>query len=789
MSKPLSYSYFQKQYMQRIAAGELFIPEPDSPAVDMFIAELNKVPQGDADFSVYKLDDIEWGDFLGDIFSSEEYRDHTETRFEYRAIVEDACEQSLRTFIGKIKKVDTKLALLKFFMSDDFRQNVLSKGNCAYGSSADMIQLQCAKLMGEINRSLHGEVAPDLTNVTDNLAANAGDEPVNNEQDIKKIIASLPTKQMMVNGKVVEIYQLPKDEEITPIGKLIASVNKGEVQARKADWKHLVQEGFRAEQTTPMTFIYWMQESLTDIKIHDYRVDALHTIIENLPAYLHEVGASDNVLNRYKQDCKNLLHYFRQIIYIIRYFDDAGRYWNEHRNDDQLDVETYLYFRFLDRIDDLKEYLAFSQAHYVAIHAKTRSFIPNIVAAQSEPYWDKLVTEDIISFCRSLYMAETTRLKYLAGWKTPFPALTIDTFDRKLRNRCFDLYIERRTKDICTELNKENRRPHDATPKECLIKLLETDTQEYQRLKTIGNLPGSIIYDQEWKPGTPDILAMAELFLQYLSQKMKSIPQDLYNMEIIHPKKTNTPDKAKTHCDFQFVIREYPLDDAYRSSWLWQDQSKYISINWNDLQAILAILPTADYQKPRIWLRDYLKNHSEVRINDWQEIFREVRALIMDYVEDYFRFNKEASLFGHDYDWFAEASLADVEAWLHISCWEHAFHNYAVPSYEIPVETSAPTTPSSSAPSSDAADYQSVESSFLWPCYTDRATDDDKRTFEGFLSKLCLSTKKSMTKDIKNYLAAKEGEKIITRPEQINTEYEWVKRFGYPRAQKTYYNS
>ena len=523
MSKPLSYSYFQKQYMQRVAAGELFIPEPVSPAVDMFVAELNKSPKGDADFSIYKLDEIEWSDFLGDIFSSEEKLERTGTGFEYRAIVEDACAQSLRTFIGKIKKVETKLALLKFFLTDDFRQNVLNKGYCAYGSSVDMIQLQCAKLMGEINRSLHGEVAPDLADITDDIAADAGDEPVNSEQDIKKIIDSLPTKKMLINEKVVEIYQLPKDEEITPIGKLIASVNKGEVQARKADWKHLVQEGFRAEQTSPMTFMYWMQESLTDIKIRDYRVDALHTILENLPAYLQELEAPDDVQNRYKQDCMNLLHYFRQINYIVPYFDEAGRYWNEHRDDDQLDVETYLYFRFLDQIDDLKEYLAFSQAHYVAIHAKTHSFIPNIVAAQSEPYWDKLVTEDIIGFCSSLYMAETTRQKFLHGWKNPYPALTIDSFPLRLRNRCFDYYIQYRKKEVMDELLSSNRRLHEPNELECLQTLMDEEQQSYNRLKGMEQFRGSEAFARVWKAGTPDILAMADFFLQYLEEKITSL--------------------------------------------------------------------------------------------------------------------------------------------------------------------------------------------------------------------------------------------------------------------------
>ena len=358
MSKSITYKNLHSEYHALMANGAIMPDWTDERAAEMLIYKLNRQADSIVEGgSTFLTDDIEWGDFLGEIFSSEEKLERTGTGFEYRAIVEDACAQSLRTFIGKIKKVETKLALLKFFLTDDFRQNVLNKGYCAYGSSADMIQLQCAKLMGEINRSLHGEVAPDLADITDDIAADAGDEPVNSEQDIKKIIDSLPTKKMLINEKVVEIYQLPKDEEITPIGKLIASVNKGEVQARKADWKHLVQEGFRAEQTSPMTFMYWMQESLTDIKIRDYRVDALHTILENLPAYLQELEAPDDVQNRYKQDCMNLLHYFRQINYIVPYFDEAGRYWNEHRDDDQLDVETYLYFRFLDQIDDLKEYL------------------------------------------------------------------------------------------------------------------------------------------------------------------------------------------------------------------------------------------------------------------------------------------------------------------------------------------------------------------------------------------------------------------------------------------------
>lgn len=85
------------------------------------------------------------------------------------------------------------------------------------------------------------------------------------------------------------------------------------------------------------------------------------------------------------------------------------------------------------------------------------------------------------------------------------------------------------------------------------------------------------------------------------------------------------------------------------------------------------------------------------------------------------------------------------------------------------------------------ASYEDAQVGFLWPLYTASATDDDKQTFEDYLRKLCASKKKSLTKDIKNYLKAKSDVRIISRPEQQNTEYDIIKRFGYPFGEKAYY--
>lgn len=77
---------------------------------------------------------------------------------------------------------------------------------------------------------------------------------------------------------------------------------------------------------------------------------------------------------------------------------------------------------------------------------------------------------------------------------------------------------------------------------------------------------------------------------------------------------------------------------------------------------------------------------------------------------------------------------------------------------------------------------------FHWPLYTAKATDEDKKTFEDYLSQLCKSNRKKLTQEIKSYLKMKEEQGIINRPNQLNIEYEYIQRFGYSRAIKTYYN-
>lgn len=555
MSHTFTKESFRREYLQRVAEGEMLPKWLDSTAVSMLIQQMNKPRKEGCDFGEYSFYDIKWSDFLSGIFSLEERIETNETGLQIKVIDEQSCYDCLKHFIEQIKKPELKISIMEFLLKDEFRREVLEKDYDAYRNSSHMIQEQCAIVLGDVNRAIQGFIAPDLANLPDDYGEKEEDTKTPNKSN--KVLVN-------INGQphVLDLYYLPTEKDMDIIKNIIDSVNDGSIQARKADWKILVQTGHRISQNKGYTFDHWLQENLTDIRVRDYRVDALHTIIDNLPDYLQEIPNSARVINRYKNDCNSLIHYFRTINFIIPYYDEAGMYYSEHRDDDQFAVEAYIYYQFIERLEDISEYVAFTQAHYEAIKDKTHLFIPQLVAAKSQTCLGVLTAQDIIEFCRSLYMAETTRQKYLHGWDNESPLPTIHTFPLKLRNRCFDFYINHCYNEIFSTLSASNKRLHLPDEKECLEELLKNETQAYNRLKGMENFRGSIAFAQTWKQGTPDILAMADLFLQYLQERINNLSEShhsqstsaVQSLTITHKQPYCTysvPDAAKTRDEIE----------------------------------------------------------------------------------------------------------------------------------------------------------------------------------------------------------------------------------------------
>lgn len=302
--------------------------------------------------------------------------------------------------------------------------------------------------------------------------------------------------------------------------KVAAEISCGSLAVENVDWSHMIVESYDMEHNPDplpsVPFILWMLDKLTWINARDYRIKALDFIIPRLPDYLQEKHLEKKQLEYYQDELRCLLHYFVKINYIIPYFEEAGAYYVAHQNEDPVKVEMHLYYQHLGDIEDGAEYFAFAEAHSNAINLKLgEHFSPFLPALRVHRYLGRLCSENIIDFSRDLMMAETTRTKYLNDWK-PTEIITPKSFPIKLRNRCFDLYISHRLSDIMTELEEDNDRLYPATELDALHELYSEDENAFGRLDGMRQFKGSAAYAQVWKPGTPHILRIAELFLKYL---------------------------------------------------------------------------------------------------------------------------------------------------------------------------------------------------------------------------------------------------------------------------------
>lgn len=302
--------------------------------------------------------------------------------------------------------------------------------------------------------------------------------------------------------------------------KVAAEISCGSLAVENVDWSHMIVESYDMEHNPDplpsVPFILWMLDNLTWINARDYRIKALDFIIPRLPDYLQEKHLEKKQLEYYQEELRCLLHYFQQINFILPCFEEAGAYYNAHREDDLLKVELYLYFQYIDRLNDGAEYFAFAEAHSIAINRKLgERFSPFLPAVRARYYLGKLCSDNIVDFVRDLMIAETTRNKFLNEWKKT-PIVTPKSFPIKLRNRCFDMYISYRLPVIMQELEEDNDRLYPATELDALYELLEDDQQAFDRLDGIRQFQGSVAYSQIWRPGTPYILRTAELFLKYL---------------------------------------------------------------------------------------------------------------------------------------------------------------------------------------------------------------------------------------------------------------------------------
>lgn len=127
-------------------------------------------------------------------------------------------------------------------------------------------------------------------------------------------------------------------------------------------------------------------------------------------------------------------------------------------------------------------------------------------------YNGAFINDQIVKYISYLYKADAYRRLILSGNIEYKTLPKVQPLDRKIRNKCFDIYIENRIQKIKEKMDKDPSRLLDPTELECYQKLLEEEKEYMLHAK---NLEDSIY------PNWEQVSKLANMYMEYLKYKIK----------------------------------------------------------------------------------------------------------------------------------------------------------------------------------------------------------------------------------------------------------------------------
>jgi len=302
--------------------------------------------------------------------------------------------------------------------------------------------------------------------------------------------------------------------------------------------KHLLLEAINYSQREDLDLHYpvilVLHTLLHEFCNTDNRIEVLDDIISHLNIYLEEINIPQPAKCSLLLECKSLRHYISIIDDLLT---DKGRriFFNDNKDTIAIPrLEQIIYLQNLKTIDtNLHHYIAFIEGY--GYFAGLPDKIPTTSAAvlYCGRFLGEMYSKDIFDFCRHLFCGEAVRLHEI-GASDDQSLLGIHNFDVSFRNRCFDVFIELKTRDIGIDMVKDNDRLYPPTDLDCLNQLLEESEYAVNREEQFEQFRGSIAYEKLYYVGRPDVLKMSQYFVLYLRDKINSLSASANPTKIEH---------------------------------------------------------------------------------------------------------------------------------------------------------------------------------------------------------------------------------------------------------------
>ena len=308
----------------------------------------------------------------------------------------------------------------------------------------------------------------------------------------------------------------PAPEPLPDILRIMQDINSGTLRYDKVNWelqlKNLIFLCRLMPKKFPHVILIWgILAPLDDPTI---KMDIIGQLQDAAPKCFNSPNDAQDFIN----DCDCIYRVCMKVReYNLRNGTGDRRVWSDERKDLN-DLANIFSDEMVDAqwmvgmIEEMKRSEVESRKH------------PLIeIVLKSNRNLGQLSIDNIVDFAKRLYIAEGFRQLILSGQEDYWDIPTLEKFNWRIRNKCFDVYIDLRKEQIKEQLNQKNTRIDGADDFEALEELTKKEIAIVERENEFDCEKGSPAYNAMWYPGRKLILDMINVFIKYLPKKIDKL--------------------------------------------------------------------------------------------------------------------------------------------------------------------------------------------------------------------------------------------------------------------------
>ena len=325
---------------------------------------------------------------------------------------------------------------------------------------------------------------------------------------------SLSSVETSDNSTSSIVETIPQKQDVLPdILQTMQDIQNGKIDYRNVNWELQIKTVLKLCNLMPTKFPYiiWLWGFLGEIQDPTLRMG----IIGKMEDVASNCFDSSIELKQFTDDCACI----RYICLCLRTYNLRNDIKQKHHWTDERKSINDLANLLVDEVIDARLMVAIAEEMYRSIQDNEKHYMLTLVLRANRNI-GKLTINNIVDFVKNLYIAEGFRQLILEGKEDSLDVPTLADFNWRLRNACFDVYIDLRMEQIKVELERDNTRVDEASEMECYKILFEEESAVVNRENGLEQFRGSAAYHAMWYPGRQLVLDMLNVFIPYLQKRI-----------------------------------------------------------------------------------------------------------------------------------------------------------------------------------------------------------------------------------------------------------------------------